>query len=58
MARNRVKTPSPDESRLTVREKQVVALFADGLSYKKIGERLGIATMTVKIHLKNARRAA
>lgn len=48
--------PTPqDEDRpvdpLTAREREVVALLADGLSNKAIAGRLGISDETVKFHL-------
>ena len=43
---------SPEESRgLSARERQVLALLADGLGNKQIAARLGISTNTVKTHL-------
>lgn len=36
---------------LTARETQIVALIAEGLSNKEIGERLGIAEKTVRVHM-------
>jgi len=44
--------PSPAAS-LTRREREVVALVAEGLSNKQIGRRLGICEKTVKTHLTN-----
>ena len=38
---------------LTIRERQVVLLIADGLSNKEIGRRLELSEGTVKIHLHN-----
>ena len=38
--------------RLTQREREVVALIAEGLSNKAIGQRLNIATDTVKSHVR------
>ena len=44
----------PDSAiRLTVREKEVVALISEGLSNKEISSRLHIATHTVKSHVHN-----
>ncbi|HTJ24643.1 MAG TPA: response regulator transcription factor [Candidatus Limnocylindria bacterium] len=37
--------------RLTVREREILALLAEGLSNRAIGERLGIAERTVKFHV-------
>jgi DNA-binding NarL/FixJ family response regulator len=41
--------------KLTARERQVAELHAQGLKSKQIAEKLGIATGTVKIHLKKIR---
>ena len=39
--------------RMTGRERQVIETIADGMSNKKIADRLGIATHTVKSHVHN-----
>ena len=39
--------------RMTPREREVVALIGEGLSNKEIAGRLGIATYTVKSHVRN-----
>ena len=39
------------ENVLTNREREILALLADGLANKQIAERLGISTNTVKTHL-------
>jgi DNA-binding NarL/FixJ family response regulator len=39
--------------RMTQREHEVIALIASGLSNKEIAMRLGIATDTVKSHVRN-----
>jgi two-component system NarL family response regulator len=38
---------------LTLREKEIVKLVEDGLTYKEIGEKLSISTHTVHTHIKN-----
>ncbi len=38
---------------LTPREKEIVKRIEDGLTYKEIGEKLGISTHTVHTHIKN-----
>jgi DNA-binding NarL/FixJ family response regulator len=44
-------TEVPGAPRLTVREQEVVALVADGLSNKAIAIRLGVSTRTVEGHV-------
>jgi DNA-binding NarL/FixJ family response regulator len=39
--------------RMTKREREIIALIADGLSNKEIAQRLNIATHTVKSHVRN-----
>jgi DNA-binding NarL/FixJ family response regulator len=39
--------------RMTKREREIIALIADGLSNKEISQRLNIATHTVKSHVHN-----
>lgn len=39
--------------RMTKREREIIALIADGLSNKEIAQRLDIATHTVKSHVHN-----
>jgi DNA-binding NarL/FixJ family response regulator len=39
--------------RMTQREKEVIALIADGMSNKQIAVRLNVATFTVKSHVHN-----
>lgn len=41
---------------LTPRETDVVRLLASGLSYARIGERLGVSPHTVTSHIRNAYR--
>ncbi|WP_181198446.1 response regulator transcription factor [Enhygromyxa salina] len=43
--------PRPEIDRLTPREHDVLALLADGLSNRAIGEELGISAHTVKFHV-------
>ena len=38
---------------MTEREKEIIALIADGMSNKQIAVRLNIATFTVKSHVHN-----
>ncbi len=45
------KRSAAEEANLTKRENEVLALLAQGFLYKEIGERLGISTYTVKVHL-------
>ena len=42
---------APADRTLSSRERQVLALLADGLGNKQIAARLGISTNTVKTHL-------
>jgi DNA-binding NarL/FixJ family response regulator len=39
--------------KMTKREREIIALIADGLSNKEIAQRLNIATFTVKSHVHN-----
>jgi two-component system NarL family response regulator len=39
--------------RMTMREREIIALIANGLTNKQIAERLNIATFTVKSHVHN-----
>jgi DNA-binding NarL/FixJ family response regulator len=52
-ARARGKRGAKTAARMTVRERQVIASIADGLSNKEIADRLNIATYTVKSHVHN-----
>jgi len=42
---------SADEAKLTVRQKEVLDLLADGKSNKQIASALGISEGTVKVHV-------
>jgi len=42
---------APRAARLTVREREILRLVADGLSNRSIAERLGISERTVKYHV-------
>lgn len=44
-------TDGPDDTKLTDREVEVIALVAEGLTNEQIGERLGIVLDTVRSHL-------
>ena len=44
---------SADNFDLTEREQQVLQMIAEGLSNKMIGNKLGIAESTVKVHVKH-----
>ncbi len=46
----RVKKPATKEERLSARERQVLALIAQGFSNKEIASRLGISVRTVETH--------
>jgi DNA-binding NarL/FixJ family response regulator len=46
------RSPGPD-SKLTVREQEVLEMIGDGLASKTIARRLGISERTVKSHLTN-----
>jgi DNA-binding CsgD family transcriptional regulator len=54
-AQQRAAMPASDDRRaapaLTNREREILALLADGLGNKQIAARLGISTSTVKTHL-------
>ncbi len=45
--------PQRTESPLSPKEKEVLALLAEGLSYKMIAERLGVSYTTVNTHTKH-----
>ena len=42
-----------DDFLLTSREKEIVKLVEEGLTYKEISEQLSISTHTVHTHIKN-----
>lgn len=51
----RLQTESPgkqEDYQLTAREKDVLALLVDGLSYKMIADKLDIGFETVRSHIK------
>lgn len=49
--------PTVDRSQLSSRQTEVLGLLAEGLSNKEIATRLGIAEMTVKVHVHHVLRA-
>lgn len=51
--RTKPKTTIPVTSSLTNREKEIIALIADGLTNKDIAEKLFISTRTVETHRSN-----
>jgi DNA-binding NarL/FixJ family response regulator len=44
-------TPPGPPGGLTARQREVLALVAEGLSYKEVGARLGLAPRTIKYHM-------
>ncbi len=50
--RRQDKTPQIQEFKLTPREMDILQLLIDGLSFKKIGEKLFISSFTVHSHIK------
>ena len=42
-----------ESARMTIREREVISLIAEGLSNKEIAQRLNISTFTVKSHVHN-----
>ena len=49
-------TGKPSGERLTNRETQVLRLLAQGCTYSRVAERLGMSTHTVGSHVKNSYR--
>jgi DNA-binding NarL/FixJ family response regulator len=43
-------TDGPEQGALTARQREVVALLADGLSMKEAGQRLGVTPRTIAFH--------
>ncbi len=50
---NKIKENNPESKSLSEREKEIIRLFSDGLSFKEIGERLFISPRTVESHKNN-----
>jgi DNA-binding NarL/FixJ family response regulator len=50
---NRLPAPESDSEPLTRREKEVLALLAEGRLYKEVSAELGIAMETAKKHVRN-----
>jgi DNA-binding NarL/FixJ family response regulator len=50
------KTVSPEEYNLTTKEREVLRLLADGLSYKMIADKLNIGYDTAHTHIKSIYR--
>ncbi len=50
-----LREPTPEDTfeRLSLREKQVFVLLAEGVNYKEIAYRLGISPKTVNVHRQN-----
>ena len=48
--------PTPADAALTPREREVLALIAEGLSSREIGERLAMGVRTVETHRTSLRR--
>jgi ATP/maltotriose-dependent transcriptional regulator MalT len=53
VAVKRGRTAPLEEVRMTLREREVIALIAVGMSNKEIAQHLSIATDTVKSHVRN-----
>ena len=45
-------TQAPDDFHLSVREKEILALLVDGLSYKMIADKCAISIFTVNAHVR------
>jgi Response regulator containing a CheY-like receiver domain and an HTH DNA-binding domain len=41
----------PEDSALTERQKEILEMVAGGITYKKVGEKLGLSERTVKYHM-------
>ena len=53
VSRDRLAAPGPADSVLTEREREVLALVAEGLTNREIGSRLFISAKTASVHLSN-----
>lgn len=49
----RLSAPPPDTAELTAREREILALFVEGLTNADIAERLGVSVHTVRNHVQN-----
>jgi two-component system nitrate/nitrite response regulator NarL len=52
-ALRKVKGKLPDAVRMTTREREIIALIAEGMSNKEIAQQLNLSTYTVKSHIHN-----
>ena len=50
---HKIPQPTSDVDKLTDREKEILAMLANGKLYKEIGDQLGIALNTVKNHIQH-----
>jgi DNA-binding NarL/FixJ family response regulator len=48
--------PTPDISRLTEREREIIELFAKGATYEEVGSLLAVSINTVRHHVRNMYR--